>query len=124
MRVPDLWPWENHPKERERKIGLLTEDVQDFIVAAQPSASENFSNGKLWLLQELDNRNKHRAIEPTLVAYSAFMPQFSCKEKSLSSSQTLRCTTALRSSTEGPPIRKAAQIWWQPCRLCFLGTTR
>lgn len=37
---------------------------------------DDYEGSALWLLGELDNRCKHRAIEPQLVALSAIMPTF------------------------------------------------
>jgi hypothetical protein len=62
--------------ERTRKIGLLAPESQQVIATVQPSEREDFAATKLWVLHGLDNRIKHRVIEPALVAYSAFMPQF------------------------------------------------
>lgn len=64
------------PGLQERKVGLLNEGSQRIIRALQPHGSLDYRKTKLWVLSLLDNRNKHRMIEPSLMAYSAIMPRF------------------------------------------------
>ena len=59
---------------RTRKVGLLPEPVQLAIVQYQPHNASDYRMTKLWTLHALDNRNKHRSIDPQLVSYRSFMP--------------------------------------------------
>jgi hypothetical protein len=64
------------PAMQQRKIGLLSEGLQDSIRKLQPHGNGDYRRTKLWLLHALDNRNKHRSIEPQLMAFSGVMPAF------------------------------------------------
>lgn len=62
---------------QRRKVGLLAEDLQRTIRGFQPNElGDDYANSALWLMSELDNRNKHRTIEPQLMAFSGIMPTF------------------------------------------------
>lgn len=62
---------------QRRKVGLLGEDLQQMIRRWQPHEhGDDYPNSALWLLSELDNRNKHRVIEPQLVTFHGIMPTF------------------------------------------------
>ncbi len=61
---------------RHQKIGLLPDEVQHAIIRYQPHTAPDFRMTKLWVLHSLDNRNKHRSIDPQLVAFESIMPCF------------------------------------------------
>ena len=61
---------------RARKIGLLPQRVQEAIARYQPHNVNDYRMTKLWTLHALDNRNKHRSIDPQLVSYESILPAF------------------------------------------------
>ena len=62
---------------QQRKIGLLAPELQDTICNWQPSThGAKFSRALLWMLHDLDNRTKHRSIEPQLMTMSSVYPAF------------------------------------------------
>lgn len=73
---PIFGPEQLTDRLRTRKIGLLPERVQEAIARYQPHIADDYRRTKLWTLHALDNRNKHRSIDPQLVSYQTMMPAF------------------------------------------------
>ncbi len=62
---------------QRRKIGLIGPALQETIRKVQPSErGSDYRRTMLWLLHDLDNRIKHRSIEPQLMSMSSVFPAF------------------------------------------------